>query len=768
MRRIKVLFLFLALLPVAYVAQSQNVINAYQIHAPFDASYQAVLDRATALGYAKPSALQQAKQNKLVLDLKAAGIWSLLDIFYVYATDGDSDFATLNWKEPSSFQCTKVNAPSFTTNAGFNGNGTSSYLNTNWSPGTNGSNYTQNSAGFGCYIHTNVSETRVDFGTTNATFANLFTRTTSDAISTAVNAGGAITVTNTNSVGLYHIKRTGSNAQEIWKNGINLLTTTGASGARPTGTVYVCAYNNSGSPALYSTKQIGMMWWGAPLTGLEAAFDNAWNAYYTVDETSDERQVFMIIGDSNAFGLGDSAPTAPPAATAYESNGSVLTELTQSYINSTSTGTPRSSWIQFATDYYAATGKKTVIVNNGVSSSRFNSSTAGLSWDTNGTLYAAAITKTNNTLALLGLARPKKIFIMLGLNDASNGVLTSTIIQSLLNRLRVDYRGVDIVMTQFGDDVGGTNGVQYRITLKTEVEAYSGVYWGGSFTGLKGAGMMQVGTAHATQAGYNAVGSMYARWMINSQYSKTARAIISCHFDNISKARKALIETWVTSMGSLYTNLDECVLMKTSTGNNIYHDWAFLQQPQNPGAATFTANDNVATNGTTYFTVGMVPSKSYQRGSLSDNFNMVKIKTNSTAAGNLAYAFGGLFAGTQLTSIKQQAASNIVFSCVNQGAGGITYTGQTAFQSDAAYTCARNSGTEIGYVNGSQVQTGSTTQSGAPATFAIGGLNTANAYPTLTLASGITASFEYFVAGKQSTMNHATLYAAMEALIDNW
>ena len=112
----------------------------------FDADYQAVLDRSTTLGYTAPSAGQQTLQNSFVTDLKAAGVWSKLDLFYVFATDGDSDYATLNWKAPSSFQLTKTNSPTFTQNEGFAQSGTA-YLETGFILNTNGTNYTQDDAG---------------------------------------------------------------------------------------------------------------------------------------------------------------------------------------------------------------------------------------------------------------------------------------------------------------------------------------------------------------------------------------------------------------------------------------------------------------------------------------------------------------------------------------------------------------------------------------------------------------------------------------------
>jgi len=113
----------------------------------FDADYQAVLDYATTQTYTLPSASQQALQNQLVIDLKDAGVWSKLDVFYVFATDGDSDFASINWKDPNNFECTEVNSPTFTTNKGFEGDGTSAYLDTNFNTSTDSVNYTQNDVG---------------------------------------------------------------------------------------------------------------------------------------------------------------------------------------------------------------------------------------------------------------------------------------------------------------------------------------------------------------------------------------------------------------------------------------------------------------------------------------------------------------------------------------------------------------------------------------------------------------------------------------------
>jgi hypothetical protein len=125
-----------------------------------DPDYQAVLDYATTQGYTLPSALQQLLQNQLVVDLKDGGIWSKLDTFGVFATDGDSDFALIDWKRLSQY--TAVNSPTFTTNQGFTGDGISAYIDTNFNFTLNGINYTVNDASRYFYLLNAVGANPLD------------------------------------------------------------------------------------------------------------------------------------------------------------------------------------------------------------------------------------------------------------------------------------------------------------------------------------------------------------------------------------------------------------------------------------------------------------------------------------------------------------------------------------------------------------------------------------------------------------------------------
>lgn len=116
----------------------------------FDTDYQAILDYATTQGYTLPSEAQRVKQNQLLVDLKSAGIWSKLDTFANFATDGSSNFALIDWKRLTQY--TAVNSPTFITNQGFRGNGVSSYIDTNFNAFLQGLNYQQNNASRGLYM----------------------------------------------------------------------------------------------------------------------------------------------------------------------------------------------------------------------------------------------------------------------------------------------------------------------------------------------------------------------------------------------------------------------------------------------------------------------------------------------------------------------------------------------------------------------------------------------------------------------------------------
>ena len=156
----------------------------------YEDEYKAILDRATTLGYTLPSDAVKLKQNTLLASMKADGVWAKLDVFYVFAVDNNaSAFATLNWKNPNANQASIASSPTFVNNGGFQGNGTSSFIDTNFNPATQGVQYTQNNASRYFFTHAISGSGRFDGisssnrntmvrGLTNAQRINAGTNTT--------------------------------------------------------------------------------------------------------------------------------------------------------------------------------------------------------------------------------------------------------------------------------------------------------------------------------------------------------------------------------------------------------------------------------------------------------------------------------------------------------------------------------------------------------------------------------------------------------------
>ncbi len=242
----------------------------------FDEDYQAVLDYATTQGYTAPSAAQQTLQNTLVTDLKTAGVWSKLDAFYLFATDGDSDYATLNFVAPSSFQATKTNSPTFTANEGFTGDGVSAYLSTNLNASTDTTNYTQNDASFGAYAWNEVAGTghypiTADDLSTRLRFAASSGGNRINHLSTPSPRGDI----STNKTGLIGMNRTSSTAWEGLDESGSINTGYGGNSKLLQDRNFVILKFTSN----YSTNKLGVAWIGGSFTSAE------WSDYVDAVDT---------------------------------------------------------------------------------------------------------------------------------------------------------------------------------------------------------------------------------------------------------------------------------------------------------------------------------------------------------------------------------------------------------------------------------------------------------------------------------------------------
>jgi hypothetical protein len=251
------------------ILASHGIIGSSIVQFAFDADYQAVLDYATTQGYTLPSAGQQTLQNQLVVDLKSAGIWSKLDTFAVFATDGDIDFALIDWIRLSQY--TAVNSPTFTADEGFQGNGTSSYVDTNFNPSTSGVNYTLNDASRYFFPHAFVATARMDG---NTSVSNNSMRRTSNlgqtinTINTLAAAFDYTTVINPKS-----IHRTSSVSVDLF-NG-----TVGTTGVQTSTSLLNSNQFVLRSGTGYSAHTVSAYAMGASLVAENTDFVNAYNTY---------------------------------------------------------------------------------------------------------------------------------------------------------------------------------------------------------------------------------------------------------------------------------------------------------------------------------------------------------------------------------------------------------------------------------------------------------------------------------------------------------
>ena len=241
----------------------------------YDPDYRTLLTRATTLGYTLPSAPQQIKQNNLVLALKAGGIWTKLDVLYIFANDGGSNFGTLNWKSPTLYQSTLINSPVFTSNVGFQGNGTSSYIDTNFNAVVHGVNYIQDNASRYIYLHTASGTGALD-GKSVVSINNMTRASTGNQRinqGTTALIGGSFDFTATQ--GMKSIHRTNSTNVELF-NATTQASRTAISVSMNSNNQFIL---RSGSG--YGAHTISMYANGASLVSENTAFVNAFNTYIT-------------------------------------------------------------------------------------------------------------------------------------------------------------------------------------------------------------------------------------------------------------------------------------------------------------------------------------------------------------------------------------------------------------------------------------------------------------------------------------------------------
>lgn len=127
---------------------------------PISAQTQAILDRADALGYARPSG---DKINLIVHFWLTSGFWITQDIIFNFAYNNPlyDNFKTINWRNPNGALLT-VNGGMIQKPYGYKGNGIDGYLDTKFNPAVGTNKYKLNNASRGIVVYDNTDSFNAD------------------------------------------------------------------------------------------------------------------------------------------------------------------------------------------------------------------------------------------------------------------------------------------------------------------------------------------------------------------------------------------------------------------------------------------------------------------------------------------------------------------------------------------------------------------------------------------------------------------------------
>lgn len=231
--------------------------------------------------------------STLVESLVAAGVWDKLDMLYLHDLDVEAN-ALRDLKDPTR-TATATNSPTFTATEGFAGNGSTSYVDTNYNPSTDATNYAQNSASMGAWVRTRPTSPSGVLGQRTAGAGTPLSEIYYDATASldflGINAGtasymndGGVSIVDGQFIAL---NRSGASAQETYIQGSLADSNTAASGALVNTNFLIGALSVAGGagPAFYGNAQVSATFAGGSLTaGEQSDLYDALNTYRTARE----------------------------------------------------------------------------------------------------------------------------------------------------------------------------------------------------------------------------------------------------------------------------------------------------------------------------------------------------------------------------------------------------------------------------------------------------------------------------------------------------
>ncbi len=163
--------------------------------------------------------------DTLIKALKSAGLWTKLDRLWLFAAENQTA-ALIDLVARAT--ATAVNSPGFTVDRGFNSDGSTSYVDTNYNPSTAGGNFALNAASFGGRSQAS-SGVATFLGSPGTSLALINLATSS--FTAEINDATAITGSTPGygRIGFCAVNRSGASARQTYYNGADVGDDTTAS-----------------------------------------------------------------------------------------------------------------------------------------------------------------------------------------------------------------------------------------------------------------------------------------------------------------------------------------------------------------------------------------------------------------------------------------------------------------------------------------------------------------------------------------------------------
>jgi hypothetical protein len=208
--------------------------------------------------------------NTFIAAEQASGAWYLTDDYIgLWGENAPQALTSLKQRRLAS----AVNSPVFTADRGYVFNGTSNYINTNFTPSTNALEMSPNSIHFEVYERTNVNANTYAGGvaTTTNRAIGIRPRVTGNTFMQAGTNSATIALPAATSLGLTQTGRVGAATTDIYgaKNGADMVKTvqpTGVGATLPSNPITLAAVNSAGTPGTFRAASLGYAAMGSALS----------------------------------------------------------------------------------------------------------------------------------------------------------------------------------------------------------------------------------------------------------------------------------------------------------------------------------------------------------------------------------------------------------------------------------------------------------------------------------------------------------------------